>query len=79
MTLYFDKANGLLVKSSVTKKVGDKEYLEEYYYSDHKEKEGSKLARKVAIWKDGRLDSEWTITNVRLGQIFEPAEFAPPK
>jgi hypothetical protein len=79
VALYFDKDNGLLVKSAyrVTDPTTNKEYLQESYYSDYKDIDGIKEPRKVRADRDGKKLLELEITEgqhlERLDdKVFEP-------
>ncbi|MFO0805647.1 MAG: hypothetical protein U0791_21300 [Gemmataceae bacterium] len=57
VTLYFDKASGLLVKSETQVKdefSGWKEVLEESFYEDYKDAGGVKEATKLRVLRDGK-------------------------
>ncbi len=77
--LYFDKATMLLVKSarwSVTP-TGDEVTLETFY-SDYKESDGVKQPMKHRLLHNGKKFIEMEVTEIRLVDQIDAAEFAKP-
>jgi hypothetical protein len=80
ISLYFDKAKGLLIKSErMMRDVdgGDKEMSEEVLYSNYKEVEGSQQPTKLLIKRDGKRFVEAEANEIR-AQKLDPSLFARP-
>lgn len=80
VTLYFDKGNGLLVKSAGLahdNRTG-KEVLEETLYSDQREVDGLKLPFAVAIRRDGQPYADGVVQQYHLAEALDPALFKKP-
>jgi hypothetical protein len=81
VSLFFDKANHLLLKSEMmVKNMGgdDKEVLQEMLYSDYKEVEGVKQAMKLSAKRDGKRYAEGEITEIDLKEKLDNSTFGPP-
>jgi hypothetical protein len=81
ITLYFDKATGLLVKSET--KVKDefqmwKEVPEEVYYSDYKDAGGKKVFSKMKIVRDGNTMIESTLSDQKTADKLDAKLFEKP-
>jgi hypothetical protein len=81
VSLYFDKANHLLVKTeSLVKDAqgGDKEYTQEMFQSDFKEIDGVKHALKNVLKRDGKrfVEVEWS--EQRPAEKLDDSVFARP-
>ena len=78
--LSFDKARGLLLRM---KGQLDRDGLEpirlERVYSQHKESNGVVIPMKVAMYRNGQLDTEMVVTEVELVDRLDPAIFAAPQ
>jgi outer membrane lipoprotein-sorting protein len=82
VNLYFDKENGLLLKSETRIKDveggGDKEYTHETYYSDYKKVEGMQIPFKQKINRDGKLFVESEVTEVKPAEKVDDGLFGKP-
>jgi hypothetical protein len=82
INLYFDKTDGLLVKSEHpvrdVKGGGDREMTQETYYSHYKETMGSKFPTKVTIKRDGKQYVEAEVSEIRLLEMVDDAKFGKP-
>jgi hypothetical protein len=81
VTLYFDKATGLLVKREATVKdpaADDKEVLEEVVVSDYKEAGGRKYHTKVVVTRDGKPFYRSDVSMPRAVERPDPKLFARP-
>jgi hypothetical protein len=81
ITLYFDKATGLLSKSESTVKdefQGWKEVSEEVYFDDYKEANGRKLFGKMKIVRDGKTFIESTLSDQKFAEKLDPKLFEKP-
>jgi outer membrane lipoprotein-sorting protein len=82
VSLFFDKASGLLVKTeTVVKDVeggGDKEMTQEVFQSDFKEIDGVKHAMKTVLKRDGKLFVEVEWSEIRPAEKLDDSIFARP-
>jgi outer membrane lipoprotein-sorting protein len=81
VTLYFDKASGLLVKSEVVVKDEFqkwKEVLDEAYFEDYKDANGVKVFTKLRVVRDGKPLIESTLSDQKLGEKLDPKLFEKP-
>jgi hypothetical protein len=79
--LYFDKGNGLLVKSATLAldPLSGKEVPQEKVFADYKAVNGRQVPHKVAITQDGKRYMEVDIAEVRIVERLDPALFTRPK
>jgi hypothetical protein len=79
--LYFDKANGLLVKTATQAldALSGKEVSQEKVFADYKAVSGRQVPHKVSITQNGRPYMEVEITEVRIVERLDPTLFAQPK
>jgi hypothetical protein len=80
LTLYFDKASGLLVKSEAMVKVPeeDKPVKEEVSYSDYREFDGVKWPTTIAILRNGQPYVKATRTDIKPSPKIAPKTFEKP-
>lgn len=81
VTLYFDNATGLLVKSEATVKdefQGWKEVPEETYYEDYKDVGGKKFFAKMRIVRDGKPMIVSILSDHKLADKLDPKLFDKP-
>jgi hypothetical protein len=76
--LYFDKANGLLVKGVYTSREASNDVTREILFSDHKEFDGLRLPTKLVTSQFGRKIEEWTVDKYRFPEKIDAAVFAKP-
>lgn len=74
--LYFDKANGLLVKGVFSVRENGAEVTREMVFSDFKEFEGLRLPTKMVTSQLGRKIEEWTVERYQFPDKIDPAVFA---
>jgi hypothetical protein len=83
VSLYFDKATGLLVKSVVPVKNfsggASKDVLQETFYKDYKTFDGAKQATRLTIHSDGKPYVESEVTEFRPTASLDVSLFAEPK
>lgn len=81
VTLYFDKASGLLAKSETKVKdefQGWKEVPEEVLYSDYKDADVRKVFTKMKIVRDGKTMIESTLSDQKAAAKLDPKLFEKP-
>jgi hypothetical protein len=80
VNLYFDKENGLLLKSEMRVKDEEsgQEVNQESYFSDYKEVNGLKEPMKIVIKKDGKAFLEADVEETRRQDKIEDSAFAKP-
>ena len=81
VTLYFDKATGLLAKSEARAKdefQNWKEVLDEVYYEDWKDVGGRKAFGRLRVVRDGKPLLESTLTDPRRPAALDPKLFEKP-
>lgn len=81
MTLYFDKATGLIVKTeSVVKDEFQKwkEVSDEAYFEDYKEVGGRKVFTKLHIVRDGKPLIESVLSDQKTAEKLDPKLFEKP-
>ncbi len=81
ITLYFDKASGLLVKSELKVKdefQGFKEVQEEVYYDEYKDVGGRKFFGKMKVVRDGKPMIESTISEQKTAEKLDAKLFEKP-
>jgi hypothetical protein len=81
MTLYFDKATGLLAKSEVKVKdefQGWKDVLDEIYFDDWKDAAGRKHFGKFRVVRDGKPLMEVTTSDNAMPAKLDPKLFEKP-
>jgi len=79
--LYFDKANGLLLKSE-TKAIdplSKQEVTQEKIFGDYKAVQGRQVPFRVTVNQDGKLYMEIEITEVQIVDQLDPGLFTKPK
>jgi hypothetical protein len=77
--LYFDKGNGLLVKSERRSPEFDgKDVLRENFYSDYKAVGGRKHWMKVVVHQDGKKLLEAAVTEATFAAKIDDREFSKP-
>jgi len=74
--LYFEKANGLLVKGVFSVRESSGEVTREMLFSDFKEFGGLQLPTKMVTSQLGRKIEEWTVERYRFPDKIDPAIFA---
>lgn len=80
--LFFDKENGLLLKSEnivVSPEQGNKEVLQESYSREYQTVEGAKIATKHAIHREGKLFVEGELFDVKAAGKLNESVFAKPE
>ncbi|HEV8060747.1 MAG TPA: hypothetical protein VGP68_12780 [Gemmataceae bacterium] len=81
VSLYFDKTSNLLLKSETAAKdpmVGDKEFMQESFFSDYKDAQGLKYPTKLTMKRDGMDFINGEITEWVPSEKFEDSVFAKP-
>lgn len=81
VTLLFDKETGLLLKSSTTVRSpenGNKEVVEELFFSEYKEIEGIPTPTKMLINRDGKKFVESEVSEHKLLEKLDDSVFAKP-
>jgi hypothetical protein len=81
VSLYFDKDNGLLLKTETTGKDtrnDNKEFTSEELFSDYKKVGGLMVAHKVRINRDGKKYVEFEVTECKLSEKLDHSAFAKP-
>lgn len=79
VTLYFDKENGLLLKSERRAFDGHGvEVFKETLYGDYKDVDGVKAATKVTTLHDGRKFMEGEVLELKFLDKIAPSEFSRP-
>jgi hypothetical protein len=81
LTLYFDKASGLLVKSEGKVKdefQGWKEVPEEVYFDDYKDVGGKKFFTKMKIVRDGKTMIETVPSDQKVAEKLDEKLFGKP-
>jgi hypothetical protein len=80
VTLYFDKATGLLIKTEGTVKDegSGQEVTEETFLDGYKEVQGTKQAMKFTVKRDGKLFLEGEATEIELVEKLGDDVFAKP-
>ena len=80
VNLFFDKENGLLLKSESTGKdpMTGKEFKAESFFSDYKDVSGLNMPHKVKLLRDGAPLLETQITNITLAESLPDKEFTKP-
>jgi hypothetical protein len=82
VTLYFDKATNLLVKSEFMTKAADLKFKEvkmENYFSAYKDVEGAQTPFKMVMKRDGKLYVEAEVTEYKTTTKHDPKTFAKPE
>ena len=72
VTLYFDKQNGLLVKSTFRTKSPEqkfKEVTQDNYYQKYRDIDGVKLPGKMVINRDGKVFVEEDVSDYKAGKV----------
>jgi RNA polymerase sigma factor (sigma-70 family) len=77
--LYFDKANGLLVKLAVRMGQQGREFTQEMTFSDYKDFDGIKKATKIERRRDGQKILQQEIMQFKVLDKVEPETFADPR
>ena len=79
ISLYFDKADGLLVKSAhpATDQMSGQEYIQETIHSDYKEFNGIKRPSKEIVNRDGKKMADIEITDVKNLEKLDDKVFEP--
>lgn len=81
VNLYFDKGNGLLSKSSTrvrSREQGDQEVTQDKHYLEYADIQGTKVAVKLVIKRDGALYLESTRSEVKRLEKLDDGLFAKP-
>jgi hypothetical protein len=80
VSLFFDKENGLLLKSEFRRKdvMGGNEFTQENLFKDYKETEGIQRARKVTINRDGRRFIELEVVEFKPLEKLDESLFGKP-
>jgi len=81
ITLYFDKATGLLVKSETTVKdefQGWKEVPDEVFYEDYKDVDGKKLFTKLRVVRNGKPMIETKLSDQKISEKLDAKLFEKP-
>lgn len=81
ITLYFDKATGLLVKTEYTVKDEFQKWkpvLDETFFGGYKEVNGMKVFTKLKVVRDGKTMIESTLSDQKWGAKIEPKAFEKP-
>jgi hypothetical protein len=80
VTLWFDKATGLLVKSQtqIWDEFSDKEQMQEVFTSDYQKKNGRLLFNKLEIKRDGKTLMEEELSDQKALEKLDPKLFAKP-
>ena len=81
MTLYFDKASGLLAKAETKVKdefQGWKEVPEDVFYDDYKEANGKKFFGKMKVVRDGKTMIESALSDQKTAEKLDAKLFEKP-
>lgn len=81
VSLFFDKGNGLLVKTETRGKDpmrGGQDYTSETLYKDYKKVDGLMIAHKITIKRDGKDYVESETTEVKPSEKLDDNLFAKP-
>jgi hypothetical protein len=80
VTLYFDKAKGLLLKmeNKAKDRENDKEVNEEMFFEDYKEVQGTQQPTKIKILWDGKPVWDMEVTDVKLTEKLDDKMFTKP-
>jgi hypothetical protein len=82
VNLYFDKANGYLIKSEFMikdiKNSGDKEIAQASYYSDYKEFQGTRHPTRSIIERDGKKFVDTQVSELQLLEKLDESTFNRP-
>ena len=80
VTLYFDKASGLLVKheNQIKDEGTGQEVLEETFHSAYKDVQGTKQATKLVAKRDGKLYLDIEVSEITLVEKLDPGTFDKP-
>jgi hypothetical protein len=80
VTLWFDKATGLLVKSQtqIWDEFSDKEVSQEVFMIDYQKKDGRQLFNKLVIKRDGKTLMEEEMSDQKALEKHDPSLFAKP-
>lgn len=81
ITLYFDKATGLLVKTEYMAKDEFQKWkpvLDETFLGDYKEVGGMKVFTKLKVVRDGKTMIETTLSDQKWGAKIDPKAFDKP-
>jgi outer membrane lipoprotein-sorting protein len=81
ITLYFDKATGLLVKTEYTAKDEFQKWkpvLDETFLGDYKDVGGQKVFTKLKVVRDGKTMIETTLSDQKWGAELAPKTFEKP-
>jgi hypothetical protein len=80
VTLYFDKATGLVVKhdAKVKDEATGQEVTEETVNSEFKDVQGTKAATKFVVTRDGKPFMDGEITDVQLSEKLDDGVFVKP-
>jgi hypothetical protein len=81
VSLFFDKGNGMLVKTETRGKDlmrGGEEYTSETFYKDYKKVDGLMVPHKITIKRDGKDFVESETTEVKPSEKLDDATFAKP-
>lgn len=81
VNVYFDKENGLPLKSeTIAKGVfdNDQEVTHEYFYSEYKEFEGAKAATKISWKRDGKPYAERELSEGKPEEKLDESVFGKP-
>jgi hypothetical protein len=80
VSLYFDKASGLLVKTErqAVDVMSGRELSEEKVFSDYQEVDGLQSAKKVVVYRDGKKFMEVEVVSVKFLDKLDPGVFAKP-
>lgn len=80
VSLFFDKKNGLLIKSSFMTKSPEqkfKEVIQDNYYHKYRDEDGVKLPTKMVINRDGKVFVEEEVSEYKAGKV-DAKLFAKP-
>jgi outer membrane lipoprotein-sorting protein len=81
VSLYFDKKDGLLLKTETRAKdpmAGDKEFTAETFYGDYKKVDGTPVAHKITVKRDGKPFVESEASDVKLAEKLDDSTFEKP-
>lgn len=81
VSLYFDRATSLLVKSSFRTKAEEengKEVTQDTYLSDYRDVDGLKVPKKIAVKRDDKIYVEAENSDVKLAEKLDDKVFAKP-
>lgn len=76
--LFFDKENGLLVKSERTVKDEKKDVAETVVFSNYKEVDGIKIAMKFSVKWEGRPHADVEMSEAKVSEKLDEKLFARP-